>query len=110
MAYLAWELLGLSGSGMDWRLADTVLSNSGVCTEMSHVRPHLTPPTIAQLQFMGLTGLKVTCAACDHVEIVHFSVLSLPDQTLFPVIARKRRFVCATCGSKASSVSPDWPD
>ncbi len=49
---------------------------------------------------------QTACAHCAHsgkaelVSIVTFDVLGLPDETPFPSIATRRRWVCQRCGSR----------
>jgi hypothetical protein len=66
------------------------------------------PPTIGHLKSMGLTGVYVTCRACQRSRPLPFDVFKLGNETLFPDIERLRRFRCADCGGRASAVTPDW--
>jgi hypothetical protein len=68
------------------------------------------PPTIAHLKTHGLEGLFVTCAnaACQQSTPFTFAALGLEDDLPFPSIARRRRFVCSRCGSKAVNIMPNW--
>jgi hypothetical protein len=63
--------------------------------------PPPTPPTIAHLRAMGLTGLSVTCgrADCHHAVDLRFDALGQADETLFAEIVQRRRFTCTRCGS-----------
>ena len=71
------------------------------------------PPTIAFLrQENGIQGVRVYCAGlnCGRMQEISFYDLGLPEETLFPEIARRRRWVCTGCGSREVSCMPDWPD
>lgn len=67
-------------------------------------------PTIADLQAMGICEVTVSCDRpdCRRAASVAFAALRLPGTTLFPAIRAACRFVCASCGSHAVSVMPDW--
>lgn len=66
--------------------------------------------TIASLRRIGLAGVYVTCARADclHAKAITWTDLGLPEETRIPEIAGKRRFVCAACGSRRVTVTPDW--
>jgi hypothetical protein len=66
------------------------------------------PPTIAHLKAQGLTGVCPVCRACQHSDAVAFDAIGLPEETLFPDIARTRRFRCSACGARDCAVVPDW--
>jgi hypothetical protein len=66
------------------------------------------PPTIAHLKAMGVEGIYATCRSCQRSEPVPFDVIALPDETLFPAIAKLKRFRCGGCGCKQAFVTPDW--
>ncbi len=66
------------------------------------------PPTIANLQSMGLDGLFATCPECLRSGAIPFDALRLPLETPFPAIAAQRQFVCTGCGSKKAALTPDW--
>ena len=68
------------------------------------------PPTIAHLKTHGLEGLFVTCsnATCLHSVSFTFAALRLEDDVEFPLIARRRRFVCTQCEGGMVSLMPDW--
>ncbi|MDR3570591.1 MAG: hypothetical protein P4L81_00100, partial [Candidatus Pacebacteria bacterium] len=81
------------------------------------MREPANPPTIGRLKAMGCEGVFVTCRDCRRSESVPFDVIALPDETLFPNIAKLRRFRCGGasasgerggCGSRAALVTPDW--
>lgn len=66
------------------------------------------PPTIAQLKATGVQGIFATCRDCQRSVPVPFDMIALPDETLFPTIAKLRRFRCADCGCRLAVVTPDW--
>ena len=59
---------------------------------------------IAGLQSQGVNGAWVTChnPACLRSTPVSFTA------TPFPAVAKARRFVCATCGSRRVNMTLDW--
>ena len=75
---------------------------------MSPMREPTIPPTIARLKAMGVEGIDVTCRDCRRSASLPFDVIALPDETLFPHIAKLRRFRCEGCCSKWAVVTPDW--
>jgi len=70
----------------------------------------MSPPTVAHLKSMGRSAFNVTCAQanCLHSASVTFATADIGDQTPFPSIAERRRFICTRCGSRAVSIMPDW--
>ncbi len=71
-------------------------------------KPSAPPPSIAHLKTQGLTGVCTFCRACGHSGAVTFDAIGFPDSTLFPKIARARRFRCSACGARDCAVMPDW--
>jgi hypothetical protein len=71
-------------------------------------QPPVPPPTIADLKAMGLTGAHVACTKCFRDRILTWAEISVPDATSFPQIASLRRFVCAACGAREYTMTPDW--
>jgi hypothetical protein len=63
--------------------------------------PTIVPPTIADLQSQGVTGVWVTCCnpVCLRSTPIAFAAIGLAPETAFPAIAGARRFMCAACGS-----------
>jgi hypothetical protein len=57
---------------------------------------------------MGVAGVDVTCRDCQRSKPLSFDVIAAPDETLFPNIAKLRRFRCDGCGSNTAFVTPDW--
>ena len=70
------------------------------------------PPDIAYLRGQGVVGARITCKGtdCGRTVTVTFDQIGLPEDTPFPQIARRRRWVCQKCGSREVSVMPDWRD
>ena len=71
------------------------------------------PPTIGFLRREnGIERTRIYCAEvnCGRVLIVTFDALGLPDETPFPDVATRRRWVCRGCGCRRVVVMPDWPD
>jgi hypothetical protein len=70
------------------------------------------PPTIANLKAQGVNAFRVTCnkTTCLHSSFVSFADAGVDDQTPFPAITNRRRFVCSRCGGRAVSIMPDWRD
>ena len=67
------------------------------------------PPTIASLKAQGVNAFRVTCTkpTCLHSSFVSFAAAGVEDQTPFPSIMQRRRFVCSRCGSREVSIMPD---
>lgn len=72
------------------------------------VKGRITPPTLAQLEFLGVFGLRATCGACGCATRVRFRELELAASTRFSEVADLRQFACQVCGSSAVKLSPDW--
>jgi hypothetical protein len=45
---------------------------------------------------------------CLHSSFVSFAAAGVDNQTPFPSIMQRRRFVCSRCGGRAVSIMPDW--
>ncbi|WP_298352984.1 hypothetical protein [Rhodoblastus sp.] len=75
---------------------------------MPNRAPQGPPPSIAHLKAQGVAGVSTFCRACGHSGAVAFDALGLPDDVLFPMIARARRFRCSACGARDCGVMPDW--
>ena len=69
------------------------------------------PPTIGYLRGQGVTKAYVSCNSptCHRGSVLTFDAINLPDDTPFPEIAIRRRWVCAKCGCRKVSVMPRWP-
>jgi len=78
------------------------------CIFASDMAEPTNPPTIARLKAMGVQGIFATCRDCQRSESVPFDVIALPDETLFPTIAKLRRFRCGGCSCRLAVVTPDW--
>jgi hypothetical protein len=72
-----------------------------------HRTPPGPPPTVADLKAMGLTGADVTCTKCHRARLIVWGDIGLPDETPFPDVASLRRFVCATCGAREFTGTPE---
>ena len=59
---------------------------------------------------MGVTALLATCAFpdCWHTGVVRFDAAGVDDQTPFPSIVSRARFVCTRCGGRSVRIMPDW--
>ena len=71
------------------------------------------PPTIAYLrQQNGIKGVRISRAGlnCGRMQEMSFDELGLPDETPFPELATRRRWLCTGCASREVGVMPDWPD
>lgn len=68
------------------------------------------PPTIGDLKAIGLTGALIWCvnSDCGRSATVSWEKIGLPDATPFPSVVKRKRFVCAGCGSTKASAIPDW--
>ena len=69
------------------------------------------PPTIGYLRRQGVTKVYVSCAStnCQRGSTLTFDAIGLPDDTPFPSIATRKRWVYRRCGSRKASVMPSWP-
>ncbi len=71
------------------------------------------PPSIGYLRREnGIEGVRVSCTGlnCGRMQAMTFDELGLPESTLFPEIARRRRWLCTGCGSREVTCMPNWPD
>ncbi len=57
---------------------------------------------------MGVEGVYALCRDCRRADPVSFDVVALPDETLFPNIAKMRCFRFEGCGSTNAVLTPDW--
>ena len=69
------------------------------------------PPSIGYLRGQGVTSVYVSCgnSVCQRGSTLTFDAIGLPDDTPFPSIATRKRWVCRRCGSTGASVMPSWP-
>ena len=74
-------------------------------------REPIVPPTIGFLLRHGVSGFRVACTAddCRRSNVVTFEAACLSDETLFPMIERRKRVVCSACGNRQVHIMPDWP-
>ena len=75
---------------------------------VSNRAPQESPPSIAHLKARGVAGVATFCRSYGHSGAVAFDALRLPDDMLFPMIARARRFRCSACGARDCGAMPDW--
>ena len=71
------------------------------------------PPTVGYLRREnGVRGVRISCAGlyCGRMQVMSFDDLGLPDETPFPKIASRCRWVCIGCGSGEVTCMPDWSD
>ena len=68
------------------------------------------PPTIAYLRGMGVTGARAACLEpdCRRFGTVAWEAMDFPEGTLFTFIQASQRLRCSGCGSRWVSVMPDW--
>ena len=69
------------------------------------------PPTIGYLREQGVTSVYVSCSAvnCQRGSVTTFDAIRLSNDTPFPSIATRKRWVCSHCGSRKANVMPNWP-